>query len=310
MKIDFDKGAFIEIGGELGKYNSLPIDDLVKIAQDLQELIFTIAKYDLSTNEPIDINNFKIELVGFSKGSAVPKFAYTQRTENKTGMYWQVHRNQVNEKFEQLIEVAHSGDYGKVLEMYPEPIKRNPIVETLYAFTNDFGNAPVSFIDYDEKNEKITPIYKINRFKSSLKNQLIVEITEQENSEIEKTESVGRIREIKSKGKTRYKVLNSYSKDKFSLEYAPTIIVGVSMKFLLKHPLRCLFQKEGDYFVIQSEMLDLIGTGITENDAEKSFGEEFEYIYQRLNSLQDDELTNHNQLIKSILNSIVAKVEA
>ena len=131
MKIDLNNGAFIEIGGELGQYNSLPIDTLIKIAQDLQELVFTLAKYDLPTNEAVDLNNFKIELVGFMKGSAVPKFAYTQRAENKTGLFWQVHRNTVNEKFEKLVELSNNGDYGKIIELYPEPVKRNPIVENL-----------------------------------------------------------------------------------------------------------------------------------------------------------------------------------
>ena len=105
MKIDLNNGAFIEIGGELGKYNSLPIDTLVKIAQDLQEFVFTLAKLDLPTTEQIDLNNFKIELVGFKKGSAIPEFAYTPRVEDKTGLYWQVHRNAVNEKFEKLVEI-------------------------------------------------------------------------------------------------------------------------------------------------------------------------------------------------------------
>jgi hypothetical protein len=162
VKIDLNNGAFIEIGGELGKYNSLPIDTLIKIAQDLQELVFTLAKCDLPTNEAVDLNNFKIELVGFIKGSAVPKFAYTPRAENKSGLFWQVHRNTINEKFEKLAEISNSGDYGKIIELYPEPIKRNPIVENLYAFVNDFGNAPVNFVEYDDVKEKTTPIYKIN----------------------------------------------------------------------------------------------------------------------------------------------------
>ena len=173
MKIDLNSGAFIEIGGELGKYNSLPIDVLVKLAQDLQELVFTLAKYDLPTNESIDLNNFKIELVGFTKGSAVPKFAYSARSENKTGINWQVHRNTVNDKLEKLVEVSDTGDYGKIIELYPEPVKRNPIVENLYSFVNSFGTAPVSFVEYDEVNEKITPIYKINRFKPAVKKELI-----------------------------------------------------------------------------------------------------------------------------------------
>jgi len=145
VKIDLSSGAFIEIGGELGKFNSLTIDVLIKLAQDLQELVSTLAKYDLPATESIDLNNFIIELVGFSKGSAVPKFAYSPRTENKSGHNWQAHRNTVNENFEKLVEVSNAGDYSKIIELYPEPIKRNPIVENLYSFVNSCGTAPVSF---------------------------------------------------------------------------------------------------------------------------------------------------------------------
>ena len=67
MKLDLNSGAFIQIGGELGKYNSLPIDILIKIAQDLQELVMTIAKYDLPSSDAINLDNFKIELVDFRK---------------------------------------------------------------------------------------------------------------------------------------------------------------------------------------------------------------------------------------------------
>jgi hypothetical protein len=158
VKIDLTNGTFIEIGGELGKYNSLPIDTLIKIAQDLQELVFTLAKCDLPTNEAVDLNNFKIELVGFIKGSAIPKFAYTPRAENKSGLFWQEHRYTINEKFDKLAEISNGGDYGKIIELYPEPIKRNPVVENLYAFVNDFGNAPVNFVEYDDVKEKTTPI--------------------------------------------------------------------------------------------------------------------------------------------------------
>jgi hypothetical protein len=77
-------------------------------------------------------------LVGFIKGSAVPKFAYSPRSENKTGINWYVHRNMVSDKVKKIIEVSNTGNYRKIIELYPEPIKRNPIVETLYSFVNGF----------------------------------------------------------------------------------------------------------------------------------------------------------------------------
>jgi len=309
VKIDLNNGAFIEIGGELGKYNSLPIDVLVKLAQDLQELVFTLAKYDLPTNESIDLNNFKIELVGFTRGSAVPKFAYSPRSENKTGINWQVHRNTVNDKLEKLVEVSDTGDYGKIIELYPEPSKRNPIVENLYSFVNNFGTAPVSFVDYDEVNEKITPIYKLNRFKPAVKKELITEIKEVSDTISETDEAVGKIKISKRGGKTIRRIIDTYSGKKFSLEYAPDVIVTETKNYLLKYPLRCLFEKEEDYFIIQSEMLGIIGTGVVEDDAEKSFAEEFDFIFNRLNSLDDNSLTSHNRLIKNIIAQIIDRIE-
>jgi len=272
VKIDLNNGAFIEIGGELGKYNSLPIDVLVKLAQDLQELVFTLAKYDLPTNESIDLNNFKIELVGFTKGSAVPKFAYSPRSENKTGINWQVHRNTVNDKLEKLV-------------------------------------APVSFVEYDEVNEKITPIYKINRFKPAVKKELISEIKDVTETVSETDEAVGKIKISKRDGKITRKIIDIYSGKKFSLEYAPDVIVTETKNYILKYPLRCLFEKEDDYYIIQSEMLGIIGTGLTEDDAEKSFTEEFDFIYDRLKTLDDNSLTNHNRLIKNILIQIIDRIE-
>ena len=309
MKIDLNNGAFIEIGGELGKYNSLPIDTLIKVAQDLQELVFTIAKYDLPSQEAIDLNNFKIELIGFTKGSAVPKFAFSPRNENKTGIYWEVHRNKINEKFDKLVEISNAGDYSKIVELYPEPIKRNPIVENLYAFVNDFGTAPVNFVEYDEVNEKLVPIYKINRFKPAIKKALISEYIEIADVEAESTDAVGKIKITKKSGKTIRRIIDAYSDKKFSLEYAPVVIIAGMIKYFLKYPLRCLFKKEDNYFIIQSEMLGIIGTGLTEDEAETSFSEEFDYLYKRLQSLDTNSLTNHNLLIKNILTQYIEKVE-
>lgn len=309
MKLDLNKGTYIQIGGELGKYNSLPIDTLIKIAKDLQELVLSIAKFDLPTTELINLDNFKIELVDFKKGSAVPMFAFTPRIENKVGPNWEIHRNTVNDRFEKIIEISNSGNYGKLVELYPEPVKRNPIVENLYSFVNDFGTAPVNFVEINEKSQTITPIFKINKFNSESKKTLISEIKETTQIDTEITEAVGKIRLIRRGDKIQRQITSVYSKNRFSLEYSPILIIAGTTKYHLKFPLRCLFEKEDEYFIIHSEMLGIIGTGLNEDDAEKSFGEEFNFVFQRFNSLNDESLTNQNLLIKNILNQIVEKVE-
>jgi len=309
MKIDLNTGAAIEIGGELGKYNSIPIDVLVKAAQDLQDLIYAIAKYDLPQNQAVDPDNFKIELVGFSKGSAVPKFAFSQRSETKASILWEVQRNAVNKKFDKLISISNTGEYNKLMKLYPQPAKRNPIVSRLYEFVNDFGSAPVSFVTYDSTNKKRKSLYKITRFKSAVKDTLITEPKNKTEIISESTDAVGRIKITIKKGKPRRRILNTYTDKNFSLEYAPKIIIKDMTTYFLKCPLRCLFEKENDYYIIQSELLGVIGTGLTESEAQRSFSIEFDYLYNRLQTLEDTALTKHNLFIKNVLTQYVDRIE-
>lgn len=313
MKIDLIKGISIQIAGELGKYNSLPIETLIKIAQDLQELIKTIAKYDISVDDFLNVENFKLEIIGFDKGSAVPKFAFTQRPEYVIGENCIKHRTEVNEKFERIIEISNSGDYKQLKVLYPEPIKRNPIVENLSSFVNNFKTSPVFISEIDETTREFKPIYKLNQLKPALKKELITNIVETENTDNMKqneiSDAFGKIKVTKKDGKiVKQRILNIYPK-KYSLEYAPDVINYEQIKYILKYPLRCSFEKEDDYFVIQSEMLGIIGTGQTEDDAENSFQEEFDFVYNRFNSLPDEFLSKHNLLIKNLINHLVEKIE-
>ncbi len=310
MKIDLNQGTYFEVGGELGKYNSLPINVLIKFAEDLQKLILTIASFEIDDLELASSENFEIELIDFKKSSAVPCFSFSPRSEKKIGENWSVQRQIVNDKFDNILEISAQGNYGKLVEMYPEPAKRNRMVENLYNFVGDFGNAPISVVNYDREADYFTPIYKLKKFKPALKKMLIAEEIEDIQLPFESDIFVGKIRKtINSKGKIRQKVLDTYSKEKFSLEYAPQEITSRGTKYILKYPLRCLFEKEDNYYVIHSEFLGIIGTGLTENDAEESFSEEFDYLYNKLNSLDENKLTRHNQLIKNNLNHFVEKIE-
>lgn len=72
--IDLNKGINLQIQGELGRFNTLPIDALVKIAEHLQTLINSIAVHGVDKGNVIDLSNFKLELSAFRTGSAVPEF--------------------------------------------------------------------------------------------------------------------------------------------------------------------------------------------------------------------------------------------
>ena len=305
MAIDLQKGISLKIEGELGKFQTLPIESLIKIAESLQELVMSIAKYDLPTNESIDLNNFKLELTDFQKGSAIPSFVLTQRVHPVISDY-ENQREEVTKKLNTIFEISDKGNYSDLKSLYPEPFKRNKIVEKLYDFTSSFKNSPVSIYEkgnINEKNEK----YKLKRFNASTKKSLIVDVKEVKEEKLEE-KALARIKVTKKRGRTRNSIEEVISIAQHSLSYSPEIINVNRKQYILNFPLRCLFAKEDDYYVINNEQLDIIGTGETQDEAEENFNEEFDYLYNRLNSLNDNQLNKRLLRIKSVLNSFVKEV--
>src|SRR5205814_973388 len=119
MKIDLNKGISIQISGELGRFNTLPIDALIKIADSLQNLLITIAKSDVDSNNPIHLDDFKIELSGFRHGSAVPQFLFTPRVQTSIGNV-DSQRALVSKKFDKLMSLSNKADYIKINNLYPD----------------------------------------------------------------------------------------------------------------------------------------------------------------------------------------------
>ncbi len=306
MKIDLNNGINIRIAGELGKFNTIPVDTLIKISQNLQELVISIAKNDINETEIIDLNNFKIELSGFKVGSAVPQFTFTQRikpTFNDIGEQ----RKSVSEKFDKLIEIANEGKYDDLKNLYPDSLRRNCMVNSVYSFVNSFGTAPVTFVDVSETND-IHEVYKIKKFKPETKNRLLTEISSIV-EEKEENYGVAKIKLTTSGKKITRKIEEIYTKANTTLSYSPDIIVHNNVSFILNFPLRCSLEKEDEYFMIQSELLDIVGTGETEDDAEANFAEEFSYIFNRYNDLEDSKLSDRILNIKRILNFLIKEVE-
>jgi len=97
------------------------------------------------------------------------------------------------------------------------------------------------------------------------------------------------------------------AKIKQVLSYAPETIEINGTKYTLNYPLRCLFEKEDDHFIIKNELLDIYAVGDDEEEAKKDFCEEFDYLYRTLNSLDNDKMTSRLQKIKLFINHYVKK---
>ena len=297
----------IQIGGEIGRFNSLPIDYLVNIAKNLQDLVQTIAEVSIIDKDTIDLNNFKIELVGFTAGSAVPSFAFTNRIQATLGHNIENDRQTVYHKFEELLAVADKGDFGKIKTLYPGGYQRNKIVGSYYEFTKSLGTSPVNVVNIETENNqhRIVPLYKIRKINKESRDDLMVQLIESKDSDIQEDIRVRKVRTVTKNGGKKTTTLEEYSGTKASLSYAPSTIVHENTTYELTAPLRCLLEKEDDYYVIICELLDIIGTGTTMDEAEKSFSQEFDFIYKRYNQLDEKTLAKRLLAIKTILNLIV-----
>lgn len=302
MSVDIKHDITFKIEGEMGKYNTLPIDALVKISQSFQSLILSLAKNDIPDDEPIDLNNFKIELSGFQAGSAVPSYTYTQRVM-PTIVNFDRQRQLVSEKLNVLLNIADKGSYMELKSIYPEPIKRNEIVNNLYAFSNSFGDSPVSIFDKSTPNRK----YKIVKFKLEQKNELtgsVIEVKEEATQELR----LGLVKVSKRGEKETKSIQETYPVENHSLAYCLDEIDINNRRYIFRYPLISVFEKEESYYIVKNSQLDLIGTGESEYSAQQSFKEEFDYIFNRLNSLDDNKISKHLLRVKFILNDIVKAV--
>lgn len=306
MAIDLSKGFNLRVEGEIGKFNTLPIDHLVKLAENLQKFLQDIARYQLEVEGAIDTSNFKIELAGFKIGSAIPQFIFTPRVKGVTSGDVYEQRKFVNNKFNTYLEIADSGNYSEIKKIIPQAATRNIIVEDLYNFATTFGNSPVSVVEI--KKGKIIPLYKINRFKQEIKEKLITKISESELVK-EEYEAVAKVKVIKRGSEIKRETKDVFYTKHGEPGYATDVINHNNTSYILAFPLRCKLEKEDKYFVIQSEMLDIVGTGKTIDDAETSFSEEFDFIYKRYKELPNSKLGERIKRIKTILDSLVSKIE-
>ena len=303
MEINLKQGISLKIEGTLGEHKTLSVEDLVNISQSLQNLILCIAKFDLPSDMAIDLNNFKIELSDFRPGSAIPTYCFTQKV-NPSLFGLEEQREKVSKSFNSLMSISNDGNYMVLREKYPEPVKRNEIVESLYGFASSFKNSPVTLF---ENGSAVSHFYSIKKFKPELKKELINEVKKILGEKKEET-VLAEVRFITKGSKTSKKIKEVYSSEQYSLSYSP-ILIKVGMKeYRLNFPLHCLMEKEDDYYVITHEAINLIGTGMSKDEAIINFNEEFSYLYDRLNSLPNENIGKSLLSAKTILNIYVKEV--
>jgi hypothetical protein len=299
MNFDLEKGISFKIEGELGKYQTLPIDALIKIAETFQNLVLSIAKNDLSSDNSIDYNNFKIELTDFTKSSSVPSFVFTPRIQHTTSDYKE-QRNIISSKLVQLFEISDKGDYSKIKDYYPSSNRSNDIIENLYDFTNSFKDSPTTIFSKDN----LSLNFKVKKFKSEVKKSLLTTVVNLVEDKVEHSAIARLIVTTKGK-KTSNRIQEIISGQGHTIAYSPEIINVSDKQYILKFPLHCSFIKEDDFYVIKNELIDITATGLTVEEVELDFNEEFDFLFTRINEMDDNKLSKRMQDIKLAINLFV-----
>lgn len=92
-------------------------------------------------------------------------------------------------------------------------------------------------------------------------------------------------------------------------KYTPQIISYKKRQYTLKYPLTCHIDKDKYGYSIKSELLDIIGTGKTKEEAERNFCHDFDFIYSSYNALEDSELSARSLIVKNAISALVKKVD-
>ena len=306
MELDLNKGLDIRITGEVAKNNTLPVDYLIEISKNLQELVLNLATYDNEGAESIVKDNFKLEFSAFVVGhSVIPEYTFAPVVQTNMHADISNQRNNINNKFEKLIQLSDTNNYADLNKIYPNPIIRNYIVNSLFNFIGSFKNIPVDIVTKNGDNTYKT-LYKINKFNTDTKKRLLTEIIEPE--DIKEYDGVGLVHVSTKKGKEKRTVKDVFSPD-MSLAYYTKFIEFMGTLYKFKYPLYSYFSKEDVYYIIINEQLDITATGKDEMEAKVNFAEEFDHIYKRYNELTNEQLSPRILAIKNAINDLVIRID-
>lgn len=109
--------------------------------------------------------------------------------------------------------------------------------------------------------------------------------------------------EIKA-GKAKPKILELFEQIQNPVFTFTKIEYG-DKTYSLKYPIYCELIHEGDSYSLENKQLGIYAFGKTVDEAKLAFEEEFDYIFDRYNSLKNDELSTDVVTIKQFLNLIV-----
>ena len=90
--------------------------------------------------------------------------------------------------------------------------------------------------------------------------------------------------------------------------FSPKVMNGKDRQYVFNFPLLSIMRKEDGQYMIENDMLAIIGLGRTRAEVAQDFADVFDYVYRRYNELPEEELSPRMLRIKTMLNNTVKSI--
>lgn len=233
-----------------------------------------------------DISSFAL---GISAGSTSLKLV-----DQSSDMEWK--KNIFEEYKKNVIEIDYNNDeqVKQILERYKDDKTRSKIYSPIFQVFKSQN----LIIELTDNNFK-----KIKEIRPPRKE--VFDLITPNLKVIPDEETFRRFAYVEIKGQKIVKTLSLFEDENQVPALSITQIKGTEKIYVLKFPIYFMYAVDGEYHTIEQEEFGIYVHGSTFDEALQAFHEEIEYIYERYNSLSDDQLTSDVKNIKNRLNQLI-----
>ncbi len=301
------------VDGEEEKDNTLSWEILKKIGDNTQKLIDTLLKFSLEENK-ISPELTRLVFTGFFKGSALPAW----KLPNLPNLLFPVQDevNKLNNDFNFIIKSLDKGNFQAIADHYNEPSVKNEIIEVVYDFSNSAGTKPLTVLKRVANSpDKFRQIAKVRKMDLKHKNLMQVKVPKDKATSKDKIEVLATLK-VSGFGSNKSpkfskKDLHLYTEKEATLALKFDLIETDKRIYTLKGEVPFILTNlEKEAYSIDSPLLDIYAYGTSVKEAEEDFFIQFDYTYQRLTNLPDNQLSEHLKNAKTLILLLVDNVKS
>jgi len=295
---------------------AVKIDDVIKVLKSLTEsyLAFVETEYSKISNQgdrrklnkikkglQVENNLMLVDLEFKSCGMAISPNVITYNLDIPQIEHPKIWKKEVFTDYKDTILKSdyNNGSTLKKLAKRFNPVERQRIFKPLIdgIINNELANTTFAFGESDRDNLKPLSVPKTHSYSILVPKPTAIK---QELVEVKKSMAMVEIKNNRATPKI-LELFEEVMKPVYLFNEIPFNGTNYNLKF----PIPCELIHEDDVYILENKSLGIMAFGQNITEAQKSFFEEFDYIYKRYNSLPDSDLSSEVITIKDYLNLIV-----